>query len=217
MRATRTKSLANATRANLLAYSSTTSVPKLFQLVIGTKIVKLRIETPKYKEMSKYLAELDDRPFVEMDSQYDSWLFKFAETIMNTEPNESAPFLNPALDYKNPGMSAFKVFSNRGSFQVQVRKMPEISTLFQLDCFEFLENTETALRMVMLCDVSDAKSVSADVVFTKGVPVSIQERYKSVISTVFRDILIYLRPWDYSVYYKHCTVTPLPKHIFPIS
>ena len=208
----RTDALAKAFRANMSQYMSGLKIPRQYHVVYGSKIHKISIVPPKYKEVSEYLGS-DPRPFVRLDYEYEKWLFHFAGQIMDMSNDESCPLLCSKRDYENPGMSAFRVYMDGEFLQVQVRRTPEVPTLYQLDYFEPTSDNSAELQMVFLCDVGDPHNTGVDVVFAEGINKKQMMAYASKLSTVFRDILIYLRIWDYDDANKLCTVHPLPDKV----
>ena len=212
----RNKALAKAIRANAMEYMAcNASVPRQYHLVRGSTLLKLKIERPKFKDIEEYLKDTtDDRPFVDLNFDYNDWLFNFAGDILDTKADNSIPIRSAKRDYENPGMSAFRVVKDDAYFQVQVRKIPEFQGMFQLDYFEPTAHNGVELRMVLVCDVSDPQDTSVDVVYANGVGRNNWTIYASKISTVFRDMLIYLRVWDYSVDCKYCFIIPFPEKIF---
>lgn len=212
----RTKELAKAVQRNSMMYMLNRNVvPTQHLLVIGTRTRRFKIEPPRYKDKSEYLNDKQsNRPFVEISLDDYNWLYDFADSILESKKTSTSSFYNHTLDYMNPGMAAFRIYNGTDFIHVQVRKTPEINSMYQLDFFEPSKNNSMVLKMVLLCDVSDAIDVGANIVYVNQIRESNWVTTASKISTSFHDILIYLRIWEYSEDEKLCIIRPLPEKIF---
>lgn len=183
-------------------------VPSSVSLLIKSVSCKIPIVYPKFKEKHEYIAENDSTVFVEMTKDNKDWLAEFAADIVKCGHDDNYVFFNSSLDFVNPGICAFRITKNGSFVQVQVRRIPDYPSLFQLDYFE-PEDDKMVLKLVSICDIDTYEKPIVDVVYTAYHDLERSKGYGSVIGTTFQDVMIYLRPWDYSCGSKTVTVEPL--------
>ena len=212
MRNNRSKALIKANRENTSAISR--GFPKSKSIVVGSKIIHVQLQFPVYKNKAELLGQDNNLPFVELLEPYTDWLYNFSGQILDNSKSESKfTFFNSSLDYKNPGISAFRIYDNDLDYlQVQARKIPEYPTMYQLDYFE-KEHSQFVPKMVLIVDVSDPKETMTDIVMAKCSSEKSAE-YACRIASTFRDILVYMRPWCYDslelkAESKECIICPL--------
>lgn len=210
----RTNRIVKAAQQNLKAYQ-VSSVPKEYVLVLKGKSVKVPLASVKFKSKEEYLNDSTNIPFVQISLDHVQWLQKFANSIIlrSTDCIPNSPFYNGKLDFTRPGMCAFRINDNDGSddfLQVQVNHFEKHPELFQLSCFD--HNSGSIERILTgICDITDIREPRFEVVkqFSKTTPRATME-FVQKITTLFQDLLIYLRPLDYECSSRDCEVLPWP-------
>ena len=186
------------------------SIPPTASIIIDARSRRIPIVTPKFKSKEEYEHDNDGRIFVEMTTENRGWLNEFAASIVETGHMDEYSFYNSSLDVQNPGVSAFRVYAENNCFaQVQVRKVPNYPTLFQLDYFESNEPGKTELKLIALCNLVNYEHPLVDVIYYTYYDESKALDFGSIIGTNFQDVLIYMRPWDYSCGGKSVVVEPI--------
>lgn len=84
----------------------------------------------------------------------------------------------------------------------------EVKGLFQLDVFEN-KSYGMVNTMILACDVTQTKQIHVDIMGLRGYEFEDAKDYAGKIGTLFCDLLIYLRVWDYNVKCKSCIFQPL--------
>lgn len=204
----RTKSVIKAARLtmqNQAMYGN--NIPKRFCYLQGVNVLNIPIKNPIYKGKKDFLAEDNNKVFIELYERDIKAFFSFGDAIFLSKSDSQFPFYNNELDISNPGISAFRVYSNSLDYiQVQVRKIPNYKGIFQLDYFECDNSVNTELKSIILCDISDYNQSTLDIVY--GPKGNAYMEYAKRIVTTFRFMQYYIRPWDYSVANKSCVFAP---------
>lgn len=213
----RLKNLLKASTENALE-ASRSRIPRFYSFVVGGNMVKIPIVPPTYIDKEEYLKTEDNIPFVEVREKNYQWLHEFSSKIVQDGHDPSVPLRNFDLDVQNPGISAFRLYTEPDEetgkedlMQVQVHRIPEKPWLFQLDYFE-LENDKMVNKFIGVCDMSDKKMTIYDMVINRStLPYQSAMEVIHKITCLFRDILIYMRIWAYDdpKNSKLCEVLPL--------
>lgn len=208
----RTKQAAKAFKENLRASNMmiNNGIPLTASIIIDSRSCKIPIVYPRYKSKEEYENEDDSRIFVEMSIENRGWLNNFASEIIDCGHMNEYSFFNSSLDVEKPGISAFRICSELGFFvQVQVRRIPDIPTLFQLDYFESDESGKMEIKLVGLCNIVNYEHPVVDVVYSTFYDNNKAKDFGSIIGTTFQDVMVYMRPWDYSCGAKSVVVKPI--------
>lgn len=208
----RTKQAAKAFKENLRAANMLVNngIPTTASIIIESRSHKIPIVKPKFKTKEEYELEDDQRIFVEMSVENRGWLNNFASNIIECGHMKDYAFYNSSLDTENPGISAFRVNSIQNFFaQVQVRPIPNFPTLFQLDYYESNAFGKTDLKLIALCNLINYEHPIVDVVYSTYYDSEKAKDFGSIIGTTFQDVLVYMRPWDYSCGVKSIVVEPI--------
>ncbi|MCR5146192.1 MAG: hypothetical protein K6B70_02440 [Clostridia bacterium] len=185
-------------------------IPPSASILVDSRSRKIRIVIPKFKSKEEYELEDNNRVFVEMNTENRGWLGSFANEIVECGHIAEYPFYNSTLDIKNPGISAYRINAKDGYFaQVQVRRIPDIPTLFQLDYFESNEFGTADLQLIALCNLIDYEHPLVDLVYYPYYSDKAALDFGQKIGTNFQNVLIYMRPWDYNCGCKSVEITPL--------
>lgn len=203
----RTKQAAKAFKENTLMRSNY-AIPSFASIIVNSRLRKIPITHPKFKTMEDFATDSNDKLFVKMSVENRNWLNNFASDIISQGHIDQYPFYNTSLDYKNPGICAYRIESEIGFVQVQVRQIENNPTLFQLDYFEYCKN-EVELKLIGLCNLVNYEHPIVDVVYSTYYEPEKAKDYGSLVATTFQDVMIYVRPWDYSIGTKICTVKPI--------
>jgi hypothetical protein len=188
---------------------SNSGIPSTASIILNSRSCKIPIVYPKFKTKEAFEAEPNSKVFVEMTVEARKWLNTFSSEIIDSGHMEQYTFYNSSLDYKNPGISAFRITNEFGFAQVQVRQIPDNPTLFQLDYFESTESGEILLKLIGLCNLVNYEHPVVDVVYSTYYDPEKARDYGSLIATTFQDVMVYVRPWDYTCGSKECTVMPI--------
>lgn len=179
------------------------------------------IRRPEYKS-KKYFITQDKtcHPFVELTSGNVAWLQNFSDYLLAADKDERYAFFNSELDFTNPSLSGFRLYISTEEFiHVQVRKIPHHTSLYQLDYFELNSKKEPELLMVLCIDISLTGLNSIDLIYASPNLELVEEdltkpesdlEYARRIATLFRHIMVYMRPFDYSLSGNHCLILPFP-------
>ena len=134
-------------------------------------------------------------------------LNKLALSILNAGHKPDYKYYDATLDYKTPGIGAFRINSEDSEImkQVQVHKNPKYPNLFQLDMYEKC-STGMLLKQIGICDLSDYDRPLVEVIYSTLQEFENNRHYSAFIGTAFQDIMIYLRPWDYSLGTKYLEI-----------
>ena len=181
-------------------------IPKFLNIVNTTECIQIPIQKPHFYTKSQIISSQGSKPFVEVLQKYNIWLSKFVDEVLSSSDN-TCTFCNSKLDFLNPGMSAFRLYdSNLDYLQVQVTRVQQNPEFFQLDIYYDDSNIPS---LIVLCDIHHPRQTILDIVFRKNNHKETFSQATEVarhISSLFRALLIYLRPWDYTS--KICTVFP---------
>ena len=184
-------------------------IPTSASIIINSNLYKIPIVSPRFKTMEEFTAEPNNKIFVTMSVNNRNWLNNFSSEIINQGHMDKYPFYNSSLDYKNPGISAFRIVNELGFVQVQVRQIAEHPTLFQLDYYECCKKDEIVLKLIGLCNLVNYEHPIVDVVYSTYYSPKKATEYGSLIATTFQDVMVYMRPYDYSESSKVCSVEPI--------
>lgn len=179
------------------------------------------IKMPEYKSKKYFITHNKScHPFVELTADYVKWLQDFSDRILQTEKDERYAFLNPELDFTNPCICGFRLYLSPENFiHVQVRKIPQSKSLYQLDYFESNPEKEPDLLMVLCVDITSNGFYSPELIYAAPNLVLIDDNmskrdsdleYADRITRLFREIIVYMRPFDYSSTGNHCLILPFP-------
>ncbi len=204
MHSNRQKNLLKAARENF-SQNTWKIIPDYYSFVSYSRKHRVKIAKDDYTTLEQYSESNDNLPFVILDEDNYKWLSSFASKIVSSPANYNVPLLNHKLDIKNPGICAFRLYTNPDEngnvefIQVQVHKCPEKPYIYQLDYFE--ENSENKMikRLIGLCDVSGNESIYDLVYNNSDSPYDDALDMLSKVVCLFRSILIYMRIWDYDM------------------
>lgn len=221
MRSRRTNNLIKANRENaflLGMYSNSGHFPNKRILARDTKNITVSISEPVYHNKREFLAEPNESVFMEVLPYDIDWLFQLGVEVctLKSKSEKKSVFTDSKLDIINPGLSAFRIYNfdknNKTDFedffQVQVHPIKEVKGLFQLDVFEN-KSYGMVNTMILACDVTQTKQIQVDIMGLRGYEFEDAKDYAGKIGTLFCDLLIYLRVWDYNVKCKSCIFQPL--------
>ena len=213
----RIKNIVNASLANLNRYRLALhgGFPREKTVIFpDSRSVTIPLKNPIYHSKKELINEEKNMgPFVELVPQFTEWLVNFSIPFITSTADDKYPILDAKRDYLNPGPSGFRIYEEDGTYvQIQVAKVPNFETWYQLDYYELLDYGEKTLvsnnaihKSTILCDVGKSNYTFIDTVYkttdTKYTP--------EILTNVFRSVLIYLRPWDYEISSKSLVLTPM--------
>lgn len=184
-------------------------------IVVGTDIVNIPKTFQSYRSKEEYLKDDNSLVFVDLAYHNMQWLSSFASKIIDDGQDSRYPFLNNEFDITNPGICCFRICDNEENcLHTQVRKLDKYPWLFLLDCFGCEEDGIFEDDLIMVCDISNIKQTTVDVVNSKFSP-SVTQEYASRLGGVFKEIMIYMRPWVYAKDTKTCEIIPFTNISFP--
>ena len=207
MRSKRQKSILKAIQRNSLELQKSKS--ETYSIVMGTDIVNISTKFQEYRSKEEFLEDDNDLVFAELQYSNFKWLDQLATAVLKAGQDYRYSFFNSEYDFKNPGLCAFRVYDgDQNCIHVQVRRVPGHPSLFLLDYFE--EDEKGNIEDVLICtvDIAKPKLAEVDIVNSKNLTKSECWKYAYRIGGLFRDIMIYMRIWEYGCS-KHCEVKPL--------
>ncbi len=198
--------------------------PEYYYLIVNSKKHMLPLPSPLYKSKETYAMENDNTPFVELDYKNYIWLHKFATSVSVKKPDFNYPFLDYRMDTKNPGICAYRLYVDSDIpgdppdfIHVQVQKLPQFPWMFLLYYFE-KDNDEMVNKLVCICDFSSNKCTKYDLLYFRDVCKLEATEIADKLVTLFKDILIYMRPWAYDEENEYSAkiieILPFPEHVF---
>lgn len=209
MHSKRQKSIITAIQKNTLELRNPKS--ETYSIVSGTDIINISKKFQKYRSKEDFLQDDNNLAFVELQYSDFKWLDKLATEVLNTGQDYRYTFFNSEFDFKNPGLCAFRVYDDdQNCIHVQVRRIENHPTLFLLDYFEENENGDIEDILIFTCDITKPKLAEVDIVNSKKLKHADCWNYAYRLGGLFRDIMIYMRAWDYEIS-KHCVIKPLFK------
>ena len=146
---------------------------------------------PLYKSKEAYAKDNDNIPFVELDFKNYTWLHNFATNVSVKKPNFNHPFLDYRLDVKNPGICAYRLYVDS-----DIPGNPPNFIHVQIQkLYDF-----PWLYLLYYFDKQEASDMANKLV------------------TIFKEILIYMRPWAYGEDNRHSAkiteIVPFPERVF---
>ena len=228
MRNNRQRSLIKAIISNKQKNPTVSVASETYSIVLGTEIIKIPKAFPEYRSKEELLQDNNALVFAEMNLENLNWLSSLATKVMEIGQDYRYSFFDSSLDFINPGLSGFRIYSeNNDCVHVQVRRLPvpHHPEMFILDYFEAIDtdNSENAdscsdtadnteeieCILSITCDLSKPKLAEVDIINSKNLKISEAWDYAYRIGGLFRYIMIYMRPWQYDVKNKLCTVEPI--------
>ena len=215
MHSKRLKNACIARERNFRAIRNPRNTTLYHSYVMGSSIVEIPRSFQKYRSKEDYLSEDNKLVFVDLNWKNMRWLSEFANKVIEVGQDSRYTFYNNENDFKNPGMSCFRIFDDEDNcLHIQVRRSEKFPELFLLDYFENDELGNYDDKIVLVCNIANVKKTTVDIINTK-LPSGMSIEYASRIGGIFRELMIYLRPWAYDKKAKKCEVSPFTELIFP--
>lgn len=143
------------------------------------------------------------------------WLSALANRVIDNGQDSRYTFFNSELDITNPGICCFNIHDSDGNcLHTQVRKLDKYPGIFILDCFANDEDGNFEDDLILVCDISNVQQTTVEVINSKY-SLTLTQEYASRLGGIFKEIMIYMRPWVYGKDCKYCEVLPLANITFP--
>lgn len=182
--------------------------PKFAYMLINNKSHKVPIITPKFISKEDFING-NNLLYVEAKEKTAEKLNKLASSIVKVGHDPEHKYYDTTLDYKTPGIGAFRINTNKSDImkQVQVHKNKEFPNLYQLDIYEKNSSGKMVLKQIGICDLKNYKHPDVQIVYSTFFNPMSSMKYSAEIGTTFQDIMIFLRPWDYELGIKYLEIT----------
>lgn len=180
--------------------------PATHPFVKGTKLIIVPLTKPVFKEKEDFFMESNPKVFIEVHAAHIGWLDTFTSDVVDSLKNSNSVFQDSKRDLSAPGICAIRIYEKDNTYaQIQVTELNVSGgNFYQLDYYE----NRYRNRFTLISDISDPELVVTEIAF--GEISNKNVIYANKVSTLFKECLIYLRPWEYSVKGKNCTITPFP-------
>lgn len=207
----RTHELTKAFKSNLNSSdcrSAYNGPPRFAHMLINNRSQKIPIIFPKFIAKEDFIND-NNLLFVEISKENAEVLNVLTSSIVAVGHQPERKYYDTTLDYKTPGIGAFRLNSNNSEIkqQVHVHKNQKYPNLFQLDIYEANTIGKMVLKQVGICDLSNYKHPEIQIVYTTFYSIATSNEYSAEIGTTFQDIMIFLRTWDYDLGIKYLEIT----------